>query len=273
MANLPVQQNYALKDLELMSDYIVKSGLFGLEKKEEAMALLLLAQAEGLHPMKAIQKYNIVQGKPAKKAESMLADFLRAGGKVKWHELSDKAAKATFTAPNGDTITVEWNIEMANKITSKYWDKNKAQWSVRKLTDKDNWRNYPRAMLRSRVVSEGIRTVYPEIVEGVYTPEEVMDFEENNINEDIPDVDTRGNEIAKGISEQLAGGTDTEPIENRKLEKNWTIAEIKKIVTKELTEILRNNGVSQKQVVELFNKFNGNQEKIIAHFSNQNQAA
>jgi hypothetical protein len=28
-------------------------------------------------------------------------------------------------------------------------------------------------MLRSRLISEGVRTVYPSIVQGVYTPEEI----------------------------------------------------------------------------------------------------
>ena len=38
------------------------------------------------------------------------------------------------------------------------------------------WVKFPRQMLRSRVVSEGIRTVDPGAVCGAYTPEEVQDF-------------------------------------------------------------------------------------------------
>ena len=41
---------------------------------------------------------------------------------------------------------------------------------------KENWRNYPRAMMRARCISEGIRTVYPACVAGLYSPEEVQDF-------------------------------------------------------------------------------------------------
>ena len=44
------------------------------------------------------------------------------------------------------------------------------------LAGKDNWNKYPRAMLRSRCVSEGIRTVYPGCVVGTYTDEEVESF-------------------------------------------------------------------------------------------------
>lgn len=45
------------------------------------------------------------------------------------------------------------------------------------LTGKDVWKQYPRAMLRARVISEGIRTVYPGVSVGVYTVEEVQDFD------------------------------------------------------------------------------------------------
>ena len=37
------------------------------------------------------------------------------------------------------------------------------------------WKKYPRQMLRSRVVSEGVRTVYPLATSGLYVEEEVCD--------------------------------------------------------------------------------------------------
>jgi hypothetical protein len=41
---------------------------------------------------------------------------------------------------------------------------------------KDNWRKFPRQMLTARCISEAIRLLMPQIVSGVYTPEEVQDF-------------------------------------------------------------------------------------------------
>ncbi|MBL0320418.1 MAG: hypothetical protein IPP74_14180, partial [Alphaproteobacteria bacterium] len=46
------------------------------------------------------------------------------------------------------------------------------------LTDKEVWKSYPRGMLRSRCISEGVRTVYPGIISGIYTDEEVEAFSE-----------------------------------------------------------------------------------------------
>ena len=45
------------------------------------------------------------------------------------------------------------------------------------LTKNPTWKSYPRQMLRARCISEGIRTVYPGCIVGVYTPEEVQDME------------------------------------------------------------------------------------------------
>jgi hypothetical protein len=48
------------------------------------------------------------------------------------------------------------------------------------------WKKYPRQMLRSRVVSEGVRTVYPNATSGLYVPEEVRDFDKADIPSDTP---------------------------------------------------------------------------------------
>ncbi len=166
--------------LERAAEYIVKSGLFGVKDKAQAVSLMLLSEAEGLHPMKAIQEYNIIHGRPALKADAMLARFLNAGGKVKWHKLTETECEATFLHPHGGEVTIKWTIEMARKagLTEK---KNKDG-------SLNNWQKYPRAMLRARVISEGIRTVYPVVCVGVYTPEEVEDFDDNVIEVDAMEV-------------------------------------------------------------------------------------
>ena len=47
------------------------------------------------------------------------------------------------------------------------------------MTGKDNYKKFPRQMLRARVISEGVRAVYPGVLQGMYTPEEVQAFGES----------------------------------------------------------------------------------------------
>jgi len=156
-----MNQLIPVNDIQTMAVAVVKSQLFGMKTVEQATALMLIAQAEGYHPALAARDYHIIQGRPTLKAETMMARFQQQGGKVEWKTLTDTEVTAVFSHPSGGSASITWTFEQAKKAG---------------LTNKDNWKNYPRAMLRARVVSEGIRTVYPGVVLGVYTPEEVQDI-------------------------------------------------------------------------------------------------
>lgn len=153
--------HYGFAEIERMANYVAKSGMFGIKTPEQGVALMMLAQAEGLHPMIAARDYDIIQGRPSKKAEAMLRDFQRAGGAVQWHELTDSVARATFSHPQGGSVTIDWTLDRAKKAG---------------LGNKDMWTKFPRQMLRSRCVSEGCKTVWPSATSGMYTPEETQDF-------------------------------------------------------------------------------------------------
>ena len=154
----------ALNDMDRMAQAIAASGLFGMKTKEQALALMIVAQAENRHPGSVAAEYHIIQGRPALKADAMLARFQQAGGVVEWQEYTDTKVSGLFShsVNSPKPVLIEWTFAQATKAG---------------LTGKDNWKNYPRAMLRARVVSEGVRTVYPAVCVGVYTPEEVQDFE------------------------------------------------------------------------------------------------
>jgi hypothetical protein len=165
-----MNQLIPVNDIQTMAVAVVKSQLFGMKTVEQATALMLIAQAEGYHPALAARDYHIIQGRPTLKAETMMARFQQQGGKVEWKTLTDTEVTAVFSHPSGGSASITWTFEQAKKAG---------------LTNKDNWKNYPRAMLRARVVSEGIRTVYPGVVLGVYTPEEVQDIPNHSGSKDM----------------------------------------------------------------------------------------
>ena len=148
-------------EIERLGVAIAKSGLFGIRTPEQAIALMMIASAEGRHPALAARDYSIIQGKPSKTAEAMLRDFIDGGGTVKWHELTDAKADATFKHPAGGEVRISWDMDRAKKAG---------------LAGKDLWQKYPRQMLRSRCVSEGVRTIWPMATSGLYEPGEVADF-------------------------------------------------------------------------------------------------
>ena len=154
-ALVPVDQ------IERMAVSVARSGLFGVKTPDQAMALMLIAQAEGLHPAIAARDYHVINGRPALRADAMLARFQAAGGKVEWGEYTDTRVVGKFSHPSGGSVEIAWTTKMAQDAG---------------LTRNPTWKSYPRQMLRSRCISEGIRTVYPGVTVGTYTPEEVEDM-------------------------------------------------------------------------------------------------
>lgn len=152
----------AFSDIEKMARAFAASKLFGINTPEQAIALMLIAQAEGLHPAVAARDYSIIQGKPALKADAMLARFQNAGGKVSWIEYTKDSVIGEFSHPSAPTpVRINWTFQMAQEAG---------------LVTKAVWKQYPRAMLRARVISEGVRTVFPGVAVGVYVEEEVEAF-------------------------------------------------------------------------------------------------
>jgi hypothetical protein len=151
-----------LKDQQMMAEAIVKSGFYGFKDINQVMAVMVVAQAENKHPGTVVQEYDIIQGRPALKSQAILARFQQAGGKIEYHAYTDDKVEMTFSHPSGGSLKLAWTLKQAQEIG---------------LASKDNWKKYPRAMLKARVVSEGVRAVYPACILGHYAVEEVQDFE------------------------------------------------------------------------------------------------
>ena len=149
-----------LRDMQTLAVAIAESRLFGIKTPDQALVLMAIAQAEGRHPVEAARDYDIINNRPAKKAEAMLRDFIQAGGTVKWHSLTDQLADATFCHPQTGEVRIDWDMKRAEAAFGK----------------KDMYAKFPRQMLRSRVVSEGVRTLWPLATSGMYEPGEAADI-------------------------------------------------------------------------------------------------
>jgi hypothetical protein len=162
MQNQIVVHNQSVQDIESMAKAAVKSGLFGVKNQDQAVALMLLAQSEQMHPFSICTQFDIIQGRPALKSQAALARFQAAGGKIQWIERTDSKASAKFNHPSGGELVVEWTLEMAKAAG---------------LTGKQTWVQYPRQLLSARVLAEGVRSVLPGCLNGIYLAEEVQDFD------------------------------------------------------------------------------------------------
>jgi len=162
--------NYDLKDRFELAKSFAASGFFGCKTPHEAMSLIMLAEAEGIPVGAAMMEYHIIDGKPSRKAVKIAERFIASGGRIDWEELTDSVARARFTHPKGSDVTIEWTIQQArNAGLIKLDDSGKPK-------PKQAWVTNPRAMLRSRVWSEGCVTCYPAYAVVTLSYEEALDL-------------------------------------------------------------------------------------------------
>lgn len=205
-------------ELQVMADNVYQSGMFGLKNKNQVYTLMLIAQSEGLHPIEAVQQYNVINGLPAMKTIEKHTRFNKSGGKLKWIETTDKIAKAEMTHPSYDGVYLsEFTIEEANLMG---------------LTNRDNWKKMPKKMLMARCLSSGINAIAPDCLGNVkYTVEDIQDG--------LVEIETQQQELIQ----------EAEIIEKNNIEAD------KKVLTLKLRKLDFTNAM-MKEFVEKFNVLN-----------------
>ena len=154
--------SYSFEHMQRIAKSMAESKLFGAKNADQCLSLMLLSQAEvgTRYSRRAITTSS--KATRRLKADTLLARYIESGGKVKWTSYTDAKVSAEFTHPNTGTVAVDWDMERAKRAG---------------LATKDNWKSYPRAMMRARVISEGVKTSNPAVAVGIYTTEEIQDLE------------------------------------------------------------------------------------------------
>lgn len=144
-------------DIHRMAVVAAKSGMFKMTA-DQTEVLMLLAQAEGIEPIRVLAMYDIFNGRPAMKSMYMLARHQASGGIYKWGAVNEKEAECFFAhktaCPEG--ITIRWTIEDAKKAG---------------LAGKDTYKGYAEDMLVWRVAARGVRRSNPACLFGLDVPE------------------------------------------------------------------------------------------------------
>lgn len=151
-----------------LGEAFAASGMFGCSKPQQGAILALQCMTSGATPFEVTQTYHLLDGKLSMKADAMLGKFLRAGGKVEWGERTSERVSARFSYKGNvrdETITLQELVATGVAVDAR--GELKAM-----------YKRFPRQMLTARLVSEYVRLLAPDIISGVYTPEEVSDFED-----------------------------------------------------------------------------------------------
>jgi hypothetical protein len=140
---------------------LIPSDLRG--KAEDVFVQLLAGHELGLTPMASLRGIHVVKGKPILAADTMVALVLARGAKY-FRCIAESDTSVTYEtlregAPEPQRAT--WTIQDAERAG---------------LTG-DNWKKYPRAMLKARCKAVLARDVYPDVLAGCYDETERDEIE------------------------------------------------------------------------------------------------
>ncbi len=157
-----------LADLATAGQLLAQSGMFGVNNAAAGFVVAATCYQQGISLMEFHRTYHIVEGRPSMRADAMLAEFRKRGGKYKIVENSQTRAAAEVEF-EGQKLPFEFTMEDAKRTGDCF----KGDGKTLKLT----WQKRPDDMLWARMVSRMVRRLCPEINAGLYSPEEVQEFD------------------------------------------------------------------------------------------------
>ena len=136
-------RRYSFDELANMADAVARSGLFKMNAPQ-ALTLMMLSESLGLHPIQAMMRYHIFEGRPTMRSDAMLAEFQRQGGRIEWTKDTPTECEAILYhdqhCPKGKAVS----FTMADAKAAG-------------LAGKQVWQAHPRPTLTARVITTGIQ--------------------------------------------------------------------------------------------------------------------
>jgi len=176
-ASLQKYDESAQADLLVKAETWIASGLLpsSIKKPEQAVVIALKGKELGLETMASFELIDVIMGKPALKPKGM-ASLIRKGGvrtkTIKDFEpiLDEKGAKVDYI-----TTIRFYRDGIEEDVSYTYRDAERLG-----LTNKDNWKKQPAVMQYWRCYSKGANRVAPDLINGLYTTEELASFTPNS---------------------------------------------------------------------------------------------
>ena len=133
------------------------------------LSTILLGRELGIPAMAALRSVHLIEGKHSLSADLMVALVLRSG-MAEYFQMSESTAElCTYvTKRKGNPLptSLSYTIEQA---------KQAGLLAPTRSGKPSNWQKIPKQMLRARAKSELARLEYPDLLAGLYTPEELRD--------------------------------------------------------------------------------------------------
>jgi hypothetical protein len=183
----------SIEEAQLLARAAVASRLYAVQSPEAALMILLTGKDLGLTASQSLRAIHVISGKPVVAADALVAAVRRSGLCDSWRVVESTPTTATIeTRRKGE--------EHAESETFTWADAERAG-----LTRGDNYRKWPREMLRHRCAAALARRVYPDAVLGCYEPGELPEEPQRAA---VEVVRLTAEQIVEEYDREIAGGAD-----------------------------------------------------------------
>ena len=164
-----------MERLQLMARmYAASSFNSGKNSQQEGDFFLMMMKGLelGIAPMAAVDTINIIQGKPTLDAKGMLA-LVKSSGLLESIDIDSTNERCIVTVKRKDNPEqiISFTIQEAQQFKTTSWV-NGVRTTI-SLSEKENWQSMPAVMLKWRAVTKAMRELFPDILAGLYTQEEL----------------------------------------------------------------------------------------------------
>lgn len=146
-------------ELKELAKHAAGSQFFGAKTPEQALMIMMAGKDLGLSYTQALRVFHVIQGRPVLSADGMAAVCLQHDACEYFRVEGDDTKATAYTKRRGQPEqSSSFSMEDAKRAS---------------LTGKDNWKAYPSRMLKARAKANLARDVYPELLAGLYDPDEL----------------------------------------------------------------------------------------------------
>jgi hypothetical protein len=148
-------------ELERLAKHAATSGFFGAKSPEQALLVMMAGRDLGLSYSQALRAFHVIEGRPTLSADGMVATCLVR---------RDVCERFVTIEVTNDKATVETKRvgQDAQRYTFSMQDAQRAG-----VASKGTWAKYPSRMLLARARAALARDVYPDLLLGLYDPDEL----------------------------------------------------------------------------------------------------
>jgi 5'-3' exonuclease len=176
----------SLRDAKVLAQDMFQSRMFSAYGTPQGvLSTVMMGRELGLPAMASLRSIHIIEGRHSLSAQAMVALVLRGGFAEFFEPVSFSDTEATFeTQRKGgrNPVRLTHTIEMAQRAWGA-GQPDTAKWDAKRLDawQKSGWGKTPADMLVARATSRLARMVYPDLLAGLYTPDELHEISERQV--------------------------------------------------------------------------------------------